>query len=150
VQVTARLEWRGARRVLLAAVALAAASPAGAAEGFKVIVNAKLAGAVVPKETLADIYLGRVKRWRDGRPIAAVDLPSRSPVRVVFSTTVLGMSLPGVRAHWMPLLAAGERPPLVRPSDDAVAAFVAARPGAIGYVSESATLPETVKVVTVE
>jgi len=145
-----RLEGRGARRILLAVAVLATAHPVGAAEGFKVIVNAKLAGAAVPKETVADIYLGRVKRWRDGRPIAAVDLPSGSPVRIVFSATVLRMTLPGVRAHWMPLLATGKRPPLVRPSDEAVTAFVAAQAGGIGYVSESAALPETVKVVTVE
>lgn len=129
---------------------LVSLAPAAAEDAFKVIVNAKIAGRVVSKATLAQIYLGRVKRWRDGRPVAAVDLPSTSPVRAAFSQAVLGMSVLGIRSHWMRSISSGERPPLTRTNDAAVIAFVAAEAGGVGYVSEAAALPDTVKVVTVE
>jgi ABC-type phosphate transport system substrate-binding protein len=130
---------------------LPTARPAVAAEpGFKVIVNSNVAGRAVSKQTLADIYLGRTRRWADGRSIAPVDLPSTSPVRTAFSLTILEMSVAGVKAHWMQLLPTGERPPLSRPDDEAVIAFVATRAGAVGYVSDTATLPDTIKVVAVQ
>jgi hypothetical protein len=60
------------------------------------------------------------------------------------------MTLDGVRAHWMQALPAGSRPPVTRPTDEAAIAFVAAQSAGIGYVAETAPLPDTVKVVTVE
>jgi ABC-type phosphate transport system substrate-binding protein len=137
--------------IAILALVLPTAMPAVAADpGFKIILNANVAGRTVSKQTLADIYLGRIKRWADGRPITAVDLPSTSPVRTAFSRTILDMSVAGVKAHWMQLLPTGERPPLSRPNDDAVIEFVATRAGAVGYVSDAATLPDTVKVVSVQ
>ena len=124
--------------------------PVSSEEGFKVIANPRVAGRTVSKETLSQIYLGRVKRWGDGHPVAAVDLPSASPVRAAFTQTVLGMTVLGVRSHWLRVISVGGRPPLTRPDDTAVVAFVAAEAGAIGYVSEAAELPETVKLLTVE
>ena len=46
----------------------------------------------------------------------------------------------------------GDRPfpPTVRSTDEDVIAFVAARTGAVGYVSADAVLPDTVHVVTVQ
>ena len=121
-----------------------------AAETFKVIVNARTAGEAVPKATLADIYLGRVRRWRDGRPITPVDQPSTSPLRTAFSNVILEMTLPAIRAHWMQRLSAGERPPVARQTDAAIIAFVAGQPGAIGYVALETPLPDTVKAVAID
>jgi len=42
-----------------------------------------------------------------------------------------------------------ERPPLVLGSDEEVLAFVAANPGAIGYVSRGAATNEAVRVLTI-
>jgi ABC-type phosphate transport system substrate-binding protein len=148
-----------ARRTLAASLALvltgAASAPGGDAPGgtsatFKVIVNVKVAGASVPKQTLADIYLGRVRRWKDGRVIVPVDQPSNSPLRAAFTAGILGMTLPGVRAHWMRKLAAGERPPLARTGDAEVVRFVASQPTAIGYVAPDTPLPDTVKALAVD
>ena len=153
-----RGRWRepGLKAVCLA-LTLMLAVPAASTDApdtpdapFKVIVNAKVAGTAVPRGTLAHIYLGRVKRWSDGRPIAAVDLPSNSPVRIAFTTRVLDMTMLAVRAHWMQLLPAGDRPPLTRTSDDAVIGYVASQPGGVGYVSEGAVLPDSVKTVNIE
>ena len=139
-----------AATVLTGALSVSAAAPGQAAETFKVIVNARTAGGALHKNALADIYLGRVKRWRDGRPIAPVDQPSTSPLRGAFTTSVLRMTQPAIRAHWMQRLSAGERPPVARPTDAEVIAYVARDPGAIGYVALETPLPETVKAVILE
>jgi ABC-type phosphate transport system substrate-binding protein len=134
----------------LVLIALAGPRPAVAAESFKVIVNSRMTGRAVSRETLAQVYLGKVERWGDGKPIAAVDLSTTSPVRAAFSQEVLGLSVLGVRQHWTRTIASGHVPPLARATDEEVIAFVSARSGAVGYVSADAVLPDTVQVVTVQ
>jgi ABC-type phosphate transport system substrate-binding protein len=139
-------------KVVLFALTLTALSlrPAAAQESFKVIVNAKVNGRTIPKATLAQIYLGEVERWSDGHPIVPVDLSTTSGVRATFSQAVLGMSVFNVRGYWMRTMGIGRRPPLSRSSDDEVISFVSVRAGGIGYVSDSAVLPATVKAVAIE
>ena len=57
---------------VLVSIALAGPRPAGAAESFKVIVNARMTGRSVSRETLSQVYLGKVERWGDGKPIDPV------------------------------------------------------------------------------
>jgi ABC-type phosphate transport system substrate-binding protein len=124
------------------------ASASDAAAPFKVIVNPNVVGQTLPRQVLAEIYLGTVARWGDGSPIAAVDLSSTSPVRQAFSREALGMPVEAVRNHWLRKLASGQRPPITKPSDDEVIAFVASKGGAVGYVSFEASVPATVREVT--
>jgi ABC-type phosphate transport system substrate-binding protein len=135
--------------LILLAVALLA--PANASqESFKVIVNPSVVGAKVPRATLAQIYLGKARSWGDGSAITPVDQSSVSPVRRAFSDTVLETPVDAVKQHWMRNVSAGHRPPAVKESDAAVIAFVASSRGAVGYVSESAEIPATVRVVAVD
>lgn len=141
-------------RLLLASV-LALGAPAVRADtppaGFKVIANLRVPGAHIPRDTLARVFLGQVSRWGDGSLIEPIDLSSTSTVRQAFSTAVLGMPVEAVRNHWLRLmLSGGRRPPMTRESDAEVIAFVAANPGAVGYVSEKAEIPRTVHVVEVQ
>lgn len=135
---------------VLAVLAVAAAASANASDPFKVIVNPKVAGKVISRDALAQIFLGKAKSWGDGRAIAAVDLSSTSSVREAFSSAVLGMPVAGVKAHWLRSLGQGARPPVTRQSDEDVIAFVAAEPGGVGYVSETAVVPPTVREVPVQ
>lgn len=135
---------------VLVSIALAGSRTAQSADAFKVIVNAKLSGQAVSRETLAQVYLGRVERWSDGKPIAAVDLSTTSPVRAAFSQSVLGMSVLGVRQHWTRSIATGHVPPLARSTDEDVIAFVSTRTGGVGYVSADALLPDSVRAVAVQ
>ena len=127
-------------------------SPVLASEesSFKVIVHPSVAGARFPRATLAQIYLGKARTWGDGTAIVPVDLSTVSPVRHAFSNTVLGASVDAVKQQWMRNVSAGHLPPAVKGSDAAVIAFVASSRGAVGYVSESAELPATVRVVAVQ
>ena len=135
---------------VLVSIVIAGSRPAHAGDGFKVIVNAKLTGQAVSRETLAQVYLGRVERWSDGKAIAAVDQSTTSPVRAAFSQTVLGMSILAVRQHWTRSIATGRVPPMARSTDDDVIAFVATRTGGVGYVSADAILPDTVRALVVQ
>lgn len=136
----------------LVALVLASGLDASASDAplpFKVIVNPNVVGQALPRQVLAEIYLGTVERWGDGSMIAAVDLSSTSSVRQAFSQQALGMPVEAVRYHWMRKVAAGKRPPISKSSDEDVIAFVAAERGAVGYVSLAARVPATVREVAV-
>ena len=134
----------------LALLASLATVPSAGAEPFTVIVNARVPGRSVSKDTLAQIFLGRIERWGDGRAIAPVDLSATSAVRASFSKVVLGQSVLGVRGHWLRAMSAGQRPPMAYAGDDEVIEFVSKNPGGIGYVSDATALPSTVKTVAVQ
>ena len=141
-------------RLILASVLALAALTVGAdtpPAGFKVIANPRVPGTRISRDTLARIFLGQVTRWGDGSLIEAIDLSSTSAVRQAFSTAVLGMPVEAVRNHWLHLmLSGGRRPPLTKGSDAEVIAFVAANPGAVGYVSDKEEIPRTVHVLEVQ
>ena len=134
----------------LVLIALAGPRHAVAADSFKVIVNARMTGRAVSRETLSQVYLGKVERWGDGKPIDPVDLSTTSPVRAAFSQSVLGMTVVAVRMYWTRTMVSDHFPPTVRSTDEDVIAFVGARTGSVGYVSEDAVLPDTVRAVTVQ
>jgi ABC-type phosphate transport system substrate-binding protein len=117
---------------------------------FKVIVSANVAGRSVPRDVLAQIYLGKVSRWGNGSPIVAVDLSSTLPVRQAFSEQIVGMPVEAVKNHWLRMGPGGPRPPLTRPSDEGVIAFVAAEQGGVGYVSLTTPLPASVREISVQ
>ena len=135
---------------ILVAIVITGSGSVDAADAFKVIVNPKLTGQAVSRETLAQVYLGRVERWSDGKPIAAVDLSTTSPVRAAFSQAVLGMSILAVRQHWTRSISSGRVPPMARSTDEDVIAFVSTRAGGVGYVSADAILPDTVRPLVVQ
>jgi len=134
----------------LVLVALAGPRPAAAADAFKVIVNARMTGRTVSRETLTQVYLGKAERWGDGKPVTAVDLSTTSPVRASFSQTILGMSVVSVRMYWTRTMVSDHFPPMVRSTDEDVIAFVSSRTGSVGYVSADAVLPDTVHTVAVQ
>ena len=123
--------------------------PAATAGTFKVIVHPTVPGKTIRKQILADVFLVKVIKWGDGSAIHPVDLSLTSPVRVAFAGTILGYTAFQLNQYWRQEVAKGRVPPPVKQSDDEVIAFVASNPGAIGYVADSATLPETVKLAEI-
>ena len=139
--------------VVLTGVVLAIALHGHAKETsgtFKVVVNPTVGGRKIPRDVLAQIFLRTAQRWGDGRPIVPVDLSTTSVVREAFTGAVLGMPIDGVKAYWMRSVATGNRPPATKGSEQEVIAFVAAEPGAIGYVADATPVPPTVRVVAIE
>ncbi|HET9314207.1 MAG TPA: hypothetical protein VFQ51_01410 [Vicinamibacteria bacterium] len=130
------------------------AQPEGAEPGFRVIVAATSAITEVDRSELARIFLKKQTRWKTGEQVAPVDQSARSPVRAAFSHDVLVVEglekISAVENYWRGLIYSGRgTPPAVKTSDDEVRLFVAATPGAIGYVSAKADL-NGVKAVKVE
>lgn len=133
----------------LCLAALVAAAPAGAQQ-YRVIVNSANPTSTLTKEDLARVYLKKMSTWKTGQQVQVVDLGPKSPVRAEFSTSVLGRDVPTMKNYWQQSLFSGRGvPPIEQPTEAQVVAFVAANPGAIGYVSADAQLPDGVKTVQV-
>lgn len=128
-----------------AASALTAASAA-----FQVVVGIGQPIAAIKREELANIFLRKATRWKDGSPILPVDQSMTSPVRKSFANDVLRMPTVMVQQYWNHRTFSGlVQPPAVRLSDEAVLEFVARNPGAIGYVSGETPLGPDVKAVRI-
>jgi len=135
--------WRcgGVLLLVLGACTIGSAVADGAElAGCKVIVNGTVDGSAVPRDLLADIFLKKVGRWGDGRPIVAVDQSLNSDVRRQFMRDVLGRNSYEMVNYWLKQINKGTRPPNVMESDIDVLEYVAGTPGAIGYVSEDTAL----------
>jgi ABC-type phosphate transport system substrate-binding protein len=135
--------------VVAAVLAAGLVQEAHAAAAFRVIVHPDVKGAQIPRAVLSAIFLKQALKWGDGRPVVPVDQSVQSAVRRQFSADVLKQGIVEVQVYWQRRITAGQVPPPVKTSDEDVVAFVASTPGAIGYVSSSATLPGTVREVTV-
>lgn len=133
----------------LAALALAAAPAPAAADDFKVVVHPDNPMGHVAAADLSRLLLKKTLRWPDGRPVQPVE-PASQKLREKFAQAIHGKSLNAVKSYWNQLIFSGrDVPPLERPDDAAVVAFVRAEPGAIGYVAPGADTAG-VKVLLVE
>jgi len=135
-----------------AALVLAVIGTAAAADPFVVIVNSSVPGTSVHRADLVAVFMKKAVRWGDGSPASPVDQSGTSPVRKVFSETVLQMPVMAVVQYWQRQLVsptAQLKVPLVKGSDEDVLAYVAKTNGSVGYVSAEATLPPGVKAVTI-
>jgi hypothetical protein len=127
----------------LALVSLGRARLAAAdqAPAFRVIAHPSRPERVVDRSFLADAFLKKVTRWANGELIRPVDLRPQAVARERFTARVLKRSVGAVRSYWQQRIFSGrDLPPPELDSDDAVLAFVAKSPGAVGYVSGSVKL----------
>ncbi|MEP6729306.1 MAG: hypothetical protein ABJE10_01645 [bacterium] len=106
------------------------------AQGYKVIANASVTDVAVSRAHLTRLFLKQDSKLPSGAPVVVVDLNSASPVRQAFSKAVLGRDVGSVKTFWQQQIFAGRAsPPIEKATDAEIAAYVAATPGAIGYVS---------------
>jgi len=140
------------RLAILVAVAAVSLVPASveAADSITLIVHPRVTGARIPRAVVAQIFLRQVQAWGDGSAITPVDRSLTSDTRLAFAHDVLEMSALELRQYWTREVTRGTTPPPVKDSDEQVVAFVAATPGAIGYVAAGTTLPGTVKVLQID
>jgi ABC-type phosphate transport system substrate-binding protein len=119
---------------------------AALAADFAIIVN-KANANPIDRAQVTRMYIGELKAWPDGVPVALIDLPESDPLRAQFATEVAGKSLASLKALWAQHAFSGRAlPPKVLDSDAKVKEFVAANKSAIGYVKAS-SVDETVKAV---
>ncbi len=101
----------------------------------------------VTVDGLREVYLRRRRIWPDGTPSLPVNLPADHPVRRAFSKRVLGRLPEDLEGHWKRLGFDGIRPPPVLQSSQAVCAYVAVEPTAIGYLPLSAVDSDSCRVL---
>jgi ABC-type phosphate transport system substrate-binding protein len=137
--------------ILAACAGLVLAYPraARAQDGFKVIVNSANPVGPLKAADVSKLFLRKQTKWTNGQTVQPVDQAESAASRRKFSQAVHGMDVPSVKSFWQEVVFAGRgEPPLEKPSDAEVVAYVKANPNAIGYVSSGVPLAD-VKVVSV-
>ncbi len=118
-----------------------AASAAAQDGSFRVIVNSSNPAGSLRSAYVSELFLGKIRRWDHGGAVAPVDRSVRSSVRAGFSKSVHHKSVRAVQSYWQQRIFSGRGvPPPELHSDAEVVAYVQRNPGAIGYVSGSASL----------
>ncbi len=108
----------------------------------------------VPDDTLAvsdvqRIYLGKRSRWSD-RSAVVPSMLSGGDVHETFVSEMLGRSVSRFDSFWKQAVFTGKGiPPKSFDSEEAILAFVASTPGAIGYVSDTVQV-DGVRIIVVE
>jgi ABC-type phosphate transport system substrate-binding protein len=139
---------------LLMSAALGVAGSRAADEpSYVVIVAEGNPVSSIKRQELARFFLKKTGRWSDGHGVIPVDQSAGSPVRAAFTRAVLAVEgmgqISAVQNFWLQQVYSGRSsPPAVKASDPEIVAFVAANPGAIGYVAAASAM-RGVKVLTV-
>ena len=121
------------------------------AAGVKVVVHATNAQDSVTKTKVADLFLKRVTRWENGRAVTPVDQSEKSAARATFTKDLLGKEVLCVKSYWQKMIFSGRAtPPAELSTDTQVLELIRTNPDAVGYVSESETIPAGVKLLTVQ
>jgi hypothetical protein len=132
--------------VALALLLLLVATPdSDAGDPLAVIVHPERQG-TLSADDVAHIYLRRKRFWDNGTPIVPLNLPSGTPLRLRFSTTLLRQSDAQLALYWNRQYFYGILPPATLVSTEAVQRYVASDPNAIGYVPAS-EVGESVRVL---
>ena len=135
--------------VSVIALLVLVASAAAQDGSFRVIVNSSNPSGSLRSAYVSKLFLGKTRRWDHGTVVALVDLSASSSVRAKFSKSVHNKSVRAVKSYWQQMIFSGRGvPPPELHSDAEVVAYVQRNPGAIGYVSSSASLNK-VKVVEI-
>lgn len=137
------------RLIAAAVVALALRAPHLGAQDVKVIVHPANGVSELPAAEITSLFLKKSTKFSDGTTAVPVDQAKGSPFRAAFARQVLGRPVAAVETYWQQqIFGGGELPPVIKAGDDEVVAFVKATPGAIAYVSASASTAG-VKVIAV-
>lgn len=114
-----------------------------------VITHPGNATAALSKDDLDAIYNGKKANWPDGSRIVLA-VVTDGPVHEAFLKSYVGKTPAQFSAAWKKIVFTGKaKAPQECADEAAMIAFVAATPGAIGYISD-ATTPSGVKVVAVQ
>lgn len=119
------------------------------AASYKIIANNSVSVSSLSKKAASDLFMKKTAKWDNGTPVKPVDQLEASSTREAFTKTIHGKTAAAVKSYWNQQIFSGrEVPPVEMKSDAEVLAFVRSTPGAIGYVSDTASA-DGVHVVTV-
>lgn len=117
--------------------------------GVAIITNPSVKEIALSKSKLADIYLGKIKRFSNGTRIQPIDLPVNNDAHKKFYREVIKKSDSTVNRYWAKLKFSGKgTPPKIFDDPRDVIRWVANNKGAVGYV-DGKYLNKSVKVVLI-
>ncbi|HEC19394.1 MAG TPA: phosphate ABC transporter substrate-binding protein [Gammaproteobacteria bacterium] len=96
------------------------------------------------------IYLGKSKFFPGGGKVIPADQPEKSLVRKIFYEVMIGKSASKLKAYWSKRIFTGKgTPPIIKKGDEAMLAWVAEQPLALGYVYRK-SVNDSVKVLNLK
>ena len=96
------------------------------------------------------MFLKQRARWDHGERVRPVDLTEDAEIRERFSLAIFRRRTLDIENHWKTMVFSGrDVPPPEKASELEILDYVAANPGAIGYVSRENYLPPGVKAVEI-
>jgi ABC-type phosphate transport system substrate-binding protein len=135
--------------ILICFIALAGTSSLFA-QSFKLIVNEANTTTSLSAKEASDLFLKKKTKWSSGTTVMPVDLSSASAIREKFSQQVHGKNTAAIRNFWQQAAFSGTATaPAEKGSDADVIEYVKKNPGAIGYVSPSAST-QGVKTISIK
>jgi ABC-type phosphate transport system substrate-binding protein len=100
-----------------------------------VVVSTQSAVTSLSKSQVADIFLGKTRRFPNGAVAAPIDQAEGSATRDEFYMNVAARSPAQVKSHWSKIIFTGRgQPPPAVSNDGEVKKRIAANPAAIGYI----------------
>jgi len=119
-------------------------------KSFKIIVNNSNTLESITSAKLSKIFFKKQTLWDNGKKIQPVDQKKENAVRDNFAQDIQNKSTDAISAYWRKQIFSGRGiPPIEKPSDADVIAYVKNNSDAIGYVSNSAKV-SGVKVITLK
>lgn len=118
-------------------LALTLASGAAMAE-VVVVVSPQSSIRTLSKSQVADIFLGKARRFPNGAEATPVDQAEGSQARDEFYMTFTARSQAQIKAYWSKIVFTGRgQPPFAVSGAAELKRRIAANPGAIGYIDRS-------------
>jgi ABC-type phosphate transport system substrate-binding protein len=120
---------------------------AGASAEVVAVVAASNPVSTLSRREIADIFLGRMIRFPDGREVVPVDQVENSAAREAFYLKFADKSPAQIKAFWSRIIFTGRgQPPPEVSNGVEVKKFIAKHPDAIGYIDQK-LVDDSMKVI---
>ena len=112
--------------------------PQAAVAAVVVVVNARSSVDRLSRDDVINIFMGRYRQLPNGQPASPVDLPATEHAKAEFYRLLVGKDMDQIAAYWSRLVFTGRTaPPIQAGSVEEMIRYVAANPGAVGYLDSS-------------
>jgi ABC-type phosphate transport system substrate-binding protein len=100
-----------------------------------IIIHPDNSNTAISQQEIKNIFLGKKTHWADGSRIKIV-VQKRGSAHDSLLKSTIGMTSVSFRNYWRKRVFTGSsRPPKTFKSDSDVVAFVASKPGSVGYIN---------------
>ncbi|HEB92393.1 MAG TPA: phosphate ABC transporter substrate-binding protein [Gammaproteobacteria bacterium] len=135
---------------MLMMVVLIFAATVAHADEVVLIVNPANSLSEITLKDVKKIYLGKNKFFPGGGKVIAADQVEKSMIRKIFYEVMIDKSAAKLKTYWSKRIFTGKgTPPIIKKDDEAMLAWVAEQPLALGYVYRK-SVNDSVKVLNLK